>query len=256
MAYRTTSAHPEFGLARFIFGHWSKRESLDQSRYCGPTPEEGGLAVPNVKAEVLALAATEVTRWALTSNCTMLIAGIIRFSGTTGTGASETYVSLGFWTFGISGLPYPDSLWKAGRQMLHTTGDEEIVPPNRRTMRDMQQLLDRELPSNVTDWTDGMCLVSIAAFHGPTLRGLEEWCSSSRGTACLEWLPHTEVRALKLEDFNSKRVDISAVVPLLSTALTSVGDNIVCKLVTRTHIAFQARCGGEAVGRVSSARRH
>ncbi|KAF4132147.1 hypothetical protein GN958_ATG18661 [Phytophthora infestans] len=132
--------------------------------------------------------------------------------------------------------------------MLHTTGDEEIQPPGRRTMKDMQQLLDRELPSNVTDWTDGMCLVNIAAFHGPTLRGLQEWCSSSRGTACLEWLPHTEVRALQLYDFESKRVDISAVMPLLSTALTSVGDNIVWKLVTRTHIAFQARCSGESVG--------
>ncbi|KAF4132146.1 hypothetical protein GN958_ATG18660 [Phytophthora infestans] len=84
--------------------HWISQDIAALPR------KEGGLAVPNVKAEVLALAATEVTRWALTSNCTMLIAGDILFSGTTGSGASETYVPLGFRTFGISGLPYPDSL--------------------------------------------------------------------------------------------------------------------------------------------------
>ncbi|KAG2994862.1 hypothetical protein PC120_g21896 [Phytophthora cactorum] len=105
----------------------------------------------------------------------MLIVGDILFAGQAGNEVKDVYISIGCREGGIAGLAFPDSLWKAGRQLLHATGDDVIDPPLTMLTTAVHTLITPELPCGSSDWTDGACLVNTAALQGQVLGERTDW---------------------------------------------------------------------------------
>ncbi|KAJ8558990.1 hypothetical protein ON010_g8458 [Phytophthora cinnamomi] len=89
----------------------------------------GGIAIPQARLELLALAATEVDRWALTSDDTMLVVGdLLHHPGRIDDSAS--YVSVSHSDRTPMTGHFPPSLWTAGKTMLASAGIDQQFPPH------------------------------------------------------------------------------------------------------------------------------
>ncbi|OWY90870.1 Secreted peptide [Phytophthora megakarya] len=89
----------------------------------------GGLAMTDLKAELLAFAASEVTRLALTAYADMRVVGDILYAHCTGKDVTELYITPGYRVDGIAGATYPALLWAAGQLMIRVAGLEPLPDP-------------------------------------------------------------------------------------------------------------------------------
>ncbi|KAE9123599.1 hypothetical protein PF010_g6332, partial [Phytophthora fragariae] len=190
------------------------------------------------------MATTEVSRWALTSTFTMLVVGDILFAGRAGHKVPETFNTPGHRAGGSAGIPFPTSLWKAGKLMLRVAGTTDVELPRPALVASFYSLVRTEIPTQSTDWVEGQCLVNTTHLKGAASAALREWCTASRGICCVEWMPFLELRALQLYDHDGTFINIAKAIPLLASPSTTVRDVLGWQHVTINHIGFQAHCGG------------
>lgn len=232
-------------VAAFVNGnHWVNQDVAALPK------ADGGMAVPNLKAELLAFAATEVSRWAMTSTYTMMIVGDILFAERAGPTCPDTYITRGHRVGGIKGLSFPITFWDAGRLACEAALDT----PDRLHLANVHAHATCTLPRSSWDWADGQCLVNITPFKGDSTAALRDWCRTTRGTPCFEWLPYLEIRYLQLYDVTGVVVNPKIALPLLSSPHTTIGDVLGWRHVTSDHIVFQAHLSGLPTTIASAAR--
>ncbi|GMF44382.1 unnamed protein product [Phytophthora fragariaefolia] len=116
--------HGVFATIGVTGAHWVNQDVAALHR------ADGGLAIPDLKAELYTMAAAESIRWATTSSVTMLMVGDILSAQQAGPRVGPVYLSMGYRSRGCSGHPFPNSVWATGRQMLLVAGDDEALLPD------------------------------------------------------------------------------------------------------------------------------
>ncbi|GMF56123.1 unnamed protein product [Phytophthora fragariaefolia] len=136
---------------------------------------EGGMAVPDLKAELLAMSATEVDRWASSSNKFRLVVGDIRFARSTGMGAPEVFLSSGRKEGGCRGMHFASTVWDADRALIRLAGAEEAFPPPVAVLTKFPQVATSLLPARSDDWREGQCIICTKALKGSVSATLRTW---------------------------------------------------------------------------------
>ncbi|KAI9917214.1 hypothetical protein PsorP6_012645 [Peronosclerospora sorghi] len=162
-------------VKRFV---WGKRDGKKVRDWMGEMKAEvpileGGIAVPNIQAELLTMAAMTVGRWA---------------SGSTGAGAqgADVYLTPMFDTTAKDANYYSSTIWASGAAFVLSVYGGTLSAAEHRLVRDDREAMQTSL-SNAR-WQDAEVVYSIDATKMTMV-------SDHRGAFCDEWIRHKILHA-------------------------------------------------------------
>ncbi|OWY94777.1 Secreted peptide, partial [Phytophthora megakarya] len=85
---------------------------------------EGGISIPNLRTELMAMAADAVTKWAVNGSFAAHIAGDLLFGKKSDTIAAGVFITPGTSGDARSGARYGATLWTTGRQLIEREGGQ------------------------------------------------------------------------------------------------------------------------------------
>ncbi|KAE9172762.1 hypothetical protein PF002_g29490 [Phytophthora fragariae] len=138
--------------------------------------------------------------------------------------------------------------------MLQVAGADILDMPPSGMAASMHALAVSTLPCSTAEWNEGGCVIDTSCLKGHATAALRDWCRTTRGVVCLEWLPYLSLSTLQLYDSNGGQVDVRTALPLLAAPDTIIGDVLNWSHINSDHLAFQALCGGLPVSKISSSR--
>ncbi|KAE9096703.1 hypothetical protein PF005_g11960 [Phytophthora fragariae] len=148
----------------------------------------GGLAVPDVREEEFAMAATTVSKWATYGTRSLHIAGDILFAGRTNRLAARTVIT-------PNALPYPKggvrrraTLWTTGRSLLTCAGGAAMHAQHHLIVAAMRLLADASEGLRIS-WEDDHYCVDGTRMIRSLFRLMVTTSGKTEGAQCLEWLP-------------------------------------------------------------------
>jgi hypothetical protein len=158
---------------------------------------QGGIAEPNLRLELQAMAAVTVTDWAIWSTPAALIVGDIL--GDRSARADRRHLMIG-----PSLLPTPptrprlgQSLWPTGASICSTHGTDSFDPDKARRVSALHSLLYFRGPAEVA-WDGRTGLLGMTEFFGAVRTQCMLHDAALHGPMCPEWVPHLPLRSTRL----------------------------------------------------------
>ncbi|GMF38587.1 unnamed protein product [Phytophthora fragariaefolia] len=156
---------------------------------------DGGMAFPQLRVELLAMAEMTVSDWALTGSLTNHVIGGILYPAQPARAAPMVVVTPGHGGHPVRGFTCHKTLWAVGAEMVSKAGAPPLSPLSATiaevlatTYSTVQEVLPLDL-----QWDGYTTKLHVLPLAGGAMAGLLSRLRSHTGTLCLEWLPHTEV---------------------------------------------------------------
>ncbi|KAE9133412.1 hypothetical protein PF007_g3361 [Phytophthora fragariae] len=234
---------------------WHARFSADAvagrswiNRHVATLPRrEGGLAVPNLKLELLAHAAVTVNTWAIEADTTTLVVGDVL----AGTGASDPapmlYVSPRATLPPKTGPRLRDTIWTTGVHLCNAYGGVMAVAEKTDMIRALHclQYFRGSIPLT---WRGRRLIIATSTLSGHLWTRYTTAEALQHGDFCVEWLPYLVHKDLRL--YSEKGTTVNPVLRFWSicAAGAQIKDvlhwtwtrqhrlvvTILCKKVTKT----------------------
>lgn len=167
---------------------------------------EGGIALPDIRAELYALAATTVGTWAELGTRTMHIVGDILFHHPKPGLAPRVYITPDYVTAAAEGFSRRRTLWATGKKLIAKAGAPEPADDGRR-----RQFVRNAFTMDGVrmDWNGNMltvdCLELLSKMAGiPTMKE-----DTNRRGLQLEWLPYAECDSLQIYTKTGTRMSLA-----------------------------------------------
>ncbi|GMF35687.1 unnamed protein product [Phytophthora fragariaefolia] len=153
---------------------------------------EGGMAVPNLKAERLAMAAATISTWA--NEGTMLVGDILHVGGGVPL-APPVFVTPNYGAHVFGGFRQGQNLWTVGVDTVRAAGEREPSSELQATVRRLYHTAQREIPTDIA-WGGDQCVLDLSFMDSAQVRALQAERRWEIGQPSLEWLPTFEIRVL------------------------------------------------------------
>ncbi|OWZ14410.1 reverse transcriptase [Phytophthora megakarya] len=220
-------------IAAFIWGGtFDEPESLKAwlARDATRLPRrEGGLAAPDLKAELLAMAATTVTRWATTSTTTELVVGDMLAPRLAMDQPPPVYITPGHSPRPVDGFRETQSLWSAGIMMIRAAGSAPPADGHGALVAEVYASV-HSLVQTRLKWNGNTAEIMIPVAFREKTAALRDFFHHHYGIFRSEWLPYAELDRLPMYDATGSRCHIGEAFP----GMTWDGQQIQ-KLLTWTH---------------------
>lgn len=181
--------------ARFTVDRVSGRAWLDGHIAFLPR-KLGGIAIPDLKTELLAMAAVTINKWALDSSREALVIGDVLISQGSDTAKRLTYVSH---STPLSGRTpqLGDSLWTTGVRVCNYMGGVGMVEKKAEMVQALHALSYFRGPV-LSVWRGRRLWIETVAMHGTLSQAVIAKETKQHGTFCGEWLPFLGLADLRL----------------------------------------------------------
>ncbi|GMF51299.1 unnamed protein product [Phytophthora fragariaefolia] len=166
---------------------------------------EGGLAIPDLRAEHYALAAMTVRNWAELGTQNMHIVGDLLFHNNKPGVAPRVYILPDFSPPSASGFQRRNTQWTTGRALLARAGTAE--PQGVKSMKTFLQYASGLGGIKLT-WMDHRLTIDCTALLVKITRCLSRPSLDLRGLLHLEWLPHAMCDTLQEYTTDGKRMPL------------------------------------------------
>lgn len=131
---------------------------------------EGGMAFPDLKAELLAMAATTVTEWAESGSVIEHLVGDILHHGPKSGTAPVLYVTPHTRGSLTSGLHAGRTMWSTGVYMIHSAGAAQPPEGHERVVHELYAVVHEALQTPLR-WTHNECSLNLMGLLGGETAG-------------------------------------------------------------------------------------
>ncbi|GMF42317.1 unnamed protein product [Phytophthora fragariaefolia] len=163
---------------------------------CGLPKREEGLALPSLRAELLAMAAVVVSDWALEGTKLDHIIGDVLYPTHSSESIPLIIITPGSEPRSVIRHTGARTLRQAGAAVVKVAGAAR--PFNHSTMVLFQQLfklVDDNL-SQQLNWAGGQCVADVSFLTGSPAASLRSWIRKHSGPPMAVWMPYLELRYL------------------------------------------------------------
>ncbi|KAF1319929.1 reverse transcriptase, partial [Globisporangium splendens] len=157
---------------------WMKEEQAELKKM------NGGLAVPNIRTELMTMSATAVSKWAITTSHIDQVIGEILLHNTR---ASSTYITP------LDAIPrrppqLRDNMWTTGAALCESLHSRPYEPRERDNVRWCYEHFKSTIVQ--THWDGDVFQIDLSSKMSDRLPGIIAEGRKLRGTFCAEWLPY------------------------------------------------------------------
>ncbi|KAE8989340.1 hypothetical protein PR002_g21472 [Phytophthora rubi] len=167
----------------------------------------GGLAIPDIRAELYALAAVTVSKWAVTGTAQMHIVGDILFHNRAGGRAPAVYITPEYAPVAPSGIHRRPTLWSMGRAMLSQAGAPD---PQDTDNMGAYAAAAYACEGYSADWNGSHLIVDCTAMLASLVGDKCSQALQERGRVQLEWLPYADIGTLQVYARDGNRKTLAA----------------------------------------------
>ena len=207
-------------------------------RVAGLACKEGGLAIANLKAEIMAMAAVTAGRWSMSAK-TDLLSGDILMASADSIHTETTMCMMGHTARSFSAFRSGQSVWSVGKRMLGEHGFSQPSDTHVNAVSEFYKIVDAAIPDDIR-WAQGTCSIDVSTLHGPRLYALRTFISQTYEDTTVNWLPHLEIKFVWLLNEVGRPIHTTKHwVPALSHG--PIGKHIKWIKSSRTRLTFVAK---------------
>ncbi|GMF48889.1 unnamed protein product [Phytophthora fragariaefolia] len=145
--------------------HKAANSSWLDADICGLPRREGGMAVPNLRAELVAMAASTVSDWALSGSLSDHIVGDILYSTTARYDAPPVMVTPGCDVTTVHAFGRTRTLWAVGAAMIRRAEAPSQPADLSAVANELYAYVDGILPAEL-DWHENGCTLDLSGLTG------------------------------------------------------------------------------------------
>ena len=154
--------------------------------------KEGGLAIPNLRAEQLALPAVTVSRWGFSATSERLLIGDVLLHNGYKPAGEPQKLTLGTTGRRVTGFRAGRTLWTAGRCMLGEYGGSERPRENAAQVARFYFHVERQVPMSLV-WDGTSCALDVTGMLGSELAKIREFLATHYEPVQTVWLPYLDL---------------------------------------------------------------
>ncbi|KAF1333576.1 reverse transcriptase, partial [Globisporangium splendens] len=217
---------------------WMKEEQAELKKM------NGGLAVPNIRTELMTMSATAVSKWAITTSHIDQVIGEILLHNTR---ASSTYITP------LDAIPrrspqLRDNMWTTGAALCASLHSRPYEPRERDNVRWCYEHFKSTIVQ--TQWDGDVFQIDLSSKMSDRLPGIIAEGRKLRGTFCAEWLPYmTSTADGWLLDSNGSPYKLAHT--SLSVGTAQLGDILRWEWIRPGVLNFIPTCGISGFSRPS-----
>ncbi|OWZ18704.1 reverse transcriptase [Phytophthora megakarya] len=156
---------------------------------------EGGLALPNLRAELLAMAAVAVTTWAQNSTKTRTLVGDILFSGDCASPLPMKYITPGYAPRPIAAFSKRTNLFRVGAEKVLTHGSNAFVQGYEEATIAFLNVVEHIVPPTLV-WASDSVTVDCRVLIGSASAAYRKFLRTHYGELRTEWMGYMDIRYL------------------------------------------------------------
>jgi hypothetical protein len=176
----------------------------------------GGLAVPDLRAEVMAMAATTVAQWATNGTTALHIAGDVLFAKATAGRIPTIMVTPNLLLSPARGFRMQSTLWTTERTLITRAGGALLHQQRPHVVTALRNL-GVSFGQLMITWEGDAYRADGQGLLGWVYEQADNMLTSTEGAQCLEWLPAAGIAELHLYHAGGMFLPAQAAVPAAPT---------------------------------------
>ncbi|TDH65148.1 uncharacterized protein CCR75_008068 [Bremia lactucae] len=159
--------------------------------------KEGGLAVPNLRAELLALSAVTVSRWGSSATKTSLLIGEVLLRNGKKHECAAQKLTMGWTRRRVTGFAAGSTLWAAGRCVLGEHAGSGHHGEHVAQVARFYSHIEKQVPTSLL-WDDTSCEIDLTAMLRSELLTIRNYFATHYESVQIVWLPYLNLNNFPL----------------------------------------------------------